>query len=397
MKTKTAKHYSAPLMKQNIKSNWILTVAICIILCLMTTVVSFAMNIMGTDNTLTDDKKEAQAGLYSHLFALASYNQMTGSNLSADDFCNCEEKSVYDNVFAMMTQKSEENEFSCEKLNEAINVLKDEDGSIETYVNQFEYIYALNNQKGVFSKKELSVDDMLETMLTSMGLPADRLTQMAEMDKTAMLNKMYFTVMGLLPTFLFIVIVGNSLIVNQVDSGSMAYVLATPTKRSAVANTQAVFLIISPLIICIIGCIARCTASKIFTDEANIKMNIALYFGMYILSQALGGICYMGSCLFNQSRKAIAFGGGIAVWFFIASLLGMFGETDMVNMGMGVEELAVFNKLTIVGLYDIQSLSTVGTGEIDYTFVWKLCVLAGISIITYLIGKIYFQKKDLPL
>lgn len=238
---------------------------------------------------------------------------------------------------------------------------------------------------------------MLETMLTAMGLPADRLTQMAEMDKTAMLNKMYFTVMGLLPTFLFIVIVGNSLIVNQVDSGSMAYVLATPTKRSAVANTQAVFLIISPLIICTIGCIARCIASNAFTGEANIKMNIALYFGMYILSEALGGICYMGSCLFNQSRKAIAFGGGIAVWFFLASLLGMFGEKDMVNMGMGVEELGIFNKLTLVGLYDIQSLSTVGTGDVDYTFVWKLCILAGISIITYGIGKIYFQKKDLPL
>lgn len=397
MKTKTARFCSGPLMKQNIKSNWVLTVAICIILCLMTTVVSFAMNMMGGESSMTGDKKEAQTELYSHLFAIASYNQMTGAKLNIDDFINGEDKIVYNTVFDLMNKKSNKNSFGSDKLSVAIDTLKDEDGSVNDYIDQFEYIYALNDEKGVFSDKELSVDDILETMLTAMGLPADRLTQMAEMDKTAMLNKMYFTVMGLLPTFLFIVIVGNSLIVNQVDSGSMAYVLATPTKRSAVANTQAVFLIISPLIICTIGCIARCIASNAFTGEANIKMNIALYFGMYILSEALGGICYMGSCLFNQSRKAIAFGGGIAVWFFLASLLGMFGEKDMVNMGMGVEELGIFNKLTLVGLYDIQSLSTVGTGDVDYTFVWKLCILAGISIITYGIGKIYFQKKDLPL
>lgn len=397
MKTKTARFCSGPLMKQNIKSNWVLTVAICIILCLMTTVVSFAMNMMGGESSMTGDKKEAQTELYSHLFAIASYNQMTGAKLNIDDFINGEDKIVYNTVFDLMNKKSNKNSFGSDKLSVAIDTLKDENGSVNDYIDQFEYIYALNDEKGVFSDKELSVDDMLETMLTAMGLPADRLTQMAEMDKTAMLNKMYFTVMGLLPTFLFIVIVGNSLIVNQVDSGSMAYVLATPTKRSAVANTQAVFLIISPLIICTIGCIARCIASNAFTGEANIKMNIALYFGMYILSEALGGICYMGSCLFNQSRKAIAFGGGIAVWFFLASLLGMFGEKDMVNMGMGVEELGIFNKLTLVGLYDIQSLSTVGTGDVDYTFVWKLCILAGISIITYGIGKIYFQKKDLPL
>ena len=49
------------------------------------------------------------------------------------------------------------------------------------------------------------------------------------MDMMTMLNQMYFTVMGLLPIFLFIVIVANSLFVDQVDKGSVAYVLSTPT------------------------------------------------------------------------------------------------------------------------------------------------------------------------
>lgn len=397
MKIKTARFFSGPLMKQNIKSNWLLTVVICLVLCMMTTVVSFAMTIMGSERTVTDDKKDAQTELYTHLFAIASYNQMTDAKLSVEDFLSAEDKTVYDTVFNRMSQQSEEADFSSEQFSSAIDILKDENGSVDSYVAQFEYVYALSDEKGVFSGEELTIDDMLETMLSAMGLPADRLTKMAEMDTTSMLNTMYFTVMGLLPIFIFIVIVGNSLIVNQVDSGSMAYVLATPTKRSAVANTQAIFLVVTPIIICAAGCIARNIASIVFTGETNVKMYIALYFGMYLLAEAVGGICYMGSCLFNQSRKATAFGGGIAVWFFLASLLGMFGAEDMVNMGIGVEELGIFNKLTLVGLYDIRALSTVGSAEVDYSFVWKLCVLAGVAIVTYIIGNIRFQKKDLPL
>ena len=397
MKVKTARFFSGPLMKQNIKSNWLLTVVICIVLCMMTTVVSFAMTIMGSERTVTDDKKDAQTEFYTHLFAIASYNQMTDAKLSVEDFLSAEDKTVYDTVFNRMSQQSEEADFSSEQFSSAIDILKDENGYVDSYVAQFEYVYALSDEKGVFSGEELTIDDMLETMLSAMGLPADRLTKMAEMDTTSMLNTMYFTVMGLLPIFIFIVIVGNSLIVNQVDSGSMAYVLATPTKRSAVANTQAIFLVVTPIIICAVGCIARNIASIVFTGETNVKMYIALYFGMYLLAEAVGGICYMGSCLFNQSRKATAFGGGIAVWFFLASLLGMFGAEDMVNMGIGVEELGIFNKLTLVGLYDIHALSTVGSAEVDYSFVWKLCVLAGVAIVTYIIGNIRFQKKDLPL
>lgn len=397
MKIKTARFFSGPLMKQNIKSNWVLTVVICIVLCMMTTVVSFAMNMIGSENSMTDEKKEAQEEFYTHLFAIASYNQMVDAELSAEDFMSAEDRSIYDTVFELMNQSSEDAHFSSEQFSSAIEMLKDENGSVSSYVEQFEYVYALSNEKGVFSGDDLSIDDMLETMLSAMGLPADRLSQMAEMDTTTMLNTMYFTVMGLLPIFLFIVIVGNSLIVNQVDSGSMAYILATPTKRLAVANTQAIFLIVTPIIICTVGCIARNIASVIFTGETNVKMYAALYFGMYLLAEAVGGICYMGSCLFNQSRKATAFGGGIAVWFFLASLLGMFGAEDMVNMGMGVEELGIFNKLTLVGLYDVQALSTVGSAEVDYSFVWKLCILAGVAIVTYAIGNISFQKKDLPL
>lgn len=93
----------------------------------------------------------------------------------------------------------------------------------------------------------------------------------------------------------------------------------------------------------------------------------------------------------------MAFGGGLAVWFFLASMIGLFGSENMVNTGMGVEELRIFNKLTLVGLYDVDALSTVGTGSVDTAFVWKLLILLAVAIVTYAIGAVRFSKKDLPL
>lgn len=93
----------------------------------------------------------------------------------------------------------------------------------------------------------------------------------------------------------------------------------------------------------------------------------------------------------------MAFGGGFTVWFFLASLLGLFGMDNMVDVGMGVESLGIFNKLTLIGLYDIQSISTVGTDSVDTTFVPKLCVLAAVAVCCYTVGSVRFCKKDLPL
>ena len=203
--------------------------------------------------------------------------------------------------------------------------------------------------------------------------------------------------MGLLPIFLLIVIIGNSVIVNQVDKGSMAYVLSTPTKRSAVVITQMIFMIVVPLIVLSIVCISRIISTNVFFGEVNAASICALYAGMYILVEAVAAICYMGSCIFNRARSATAFGGGLTVWFFLASMLGMFGSSMMTDIGMGVKELGVFNNMTLVGLYDIKSLATVGTSSVDYTFAWKLGILLIIAAACYVIGAVRFQKKDLPL
>ena len=393
---KTTKFFSWPLMKQSLSANKVLAIACTIILCLMTVVTTFAGNMLGSDSD-AEDYTDEQATFYSYLYVLASYNEMAGTELSYEDFAETDDQTLYDTVFTMMSEQSEDLDLSSEEFAEVGKALEQSEMGLDTYISYFEYYYVLMTSQGCFSGEELDMETMMTTMLEMMGVSTDLVENMAEMDTSAMLNQMYFTVMSLLPILLFIIFAGNALVVDQVDKGSMAYILSTPTKRSAVVITQAIFMIVVPFIM--VGCafITKLVACNVIVGEVEVAKYAALYGGLYLLTEAMAGICYLASCLFNLSKYALALGGGLNVWFFICSLLGMFGSESMVNTGMGVEELGMFNRVSIIGLFDIETLGTVGSGSIDYAFIPKLVALVVIAIACYLIGAIRFQKKDLPL
>lgn len=395
MKTeKTTKYFSKPLFKQDIKSNWVLILVILIVMIMMCNVVNFAMSMMGKKE-ITEEMKDAQEVLYSHLFIMANSNSMKGTDaFTLEKFM--EDSTGYEALFDMAS-KTLDKDFSVEKLREAIDILQTSPVDMDTYVENFEYVYAINQTEGVFSGDKLDLKEMMANILETSGISNNLIESMSEMDMTSLLNEMYFHVMGLLPIFILIVVIGNGLIVGQVDRGSLAYTLSTPTRRLAVAITQATFMILIPLIMVFIVCLARIASTKILFDEVNVAKIATLYLGMYLLVEAISGLCYLGSCFANRSRKSLAFGGGLTVWFFIASLMGLFGSENMVTMGVGVEELGIFNKLTLISLFDITGISTVGTGNVDNTFVWKLAILAGIAIVSYIAGAVRFCKKDLPL
>ncbi len=393
---KTTKFFSWTLMKQSIKSNLTLMIAITVVMCLMTVVMNYASSLIGMASN-DEEITEAQTDFYSHLYILASYNETAGTDLSYEDFIASDDTSMYETVFTYANSSSTELNLSTEAFEESIEILEDSDVSVDTYVREFEYVYALGNVQGCFSDEALSVDDMLLTMFEAMGISSDLLNTMSSMDTTSMLNIMYYTVMGILPMLIFIVVAANSLIADQVDKGSMAYILSTPIERRAVSITQALYMVFAPLVMIAIVCCFRLGSSFIFFEEVEVLRTIVLFLGMYILIEAFAGICYLGSSFANTSGKSYGFGGGLTVWFFLASLISMFGMEDMVNAGMGVEELGNFGYTTIITLFDVSSISTIGTGSVDTTFVWKLAILAIIALACYVIGGMKFKKKDLPL
>ncbi len=392
---KVTKIFSWPLMKQSLNANKVLAIACTVVLCLMTMVTTYASSLLGATDSV--DYTDAQTDFYTYLYVLVSYNEMMGTELSYADFAETDDRTVYDTVFEMMSAQSDDLDLSSEGFEEAAQILAGSEAGIEAYVSQFEYVYALGSVQGCFSGDDLDIESMMTMMLEMMGIPSDMLETMSEMDTSAMLNQMYFTIMALLPIILFLVFAGNALVVDQVDKGSMAYILSTPTKRSAVAITQAIYLVVIPFLMVGCGFLVKLAATQAFAGEVDVAKYAALYGGLYVLTEAMAGICYLASCLFNLSKNALALGGGLNVWFFLCSLLGMFGSESMVSMGIGVEMLGQFNNLTIVGLFDIEALGTVGSEAVDYAFAPKLVALAAIAVVCYAVGMIRFQKKDLPL
>ncbi len=373
-------------MKQTIRSNRVLTVAILIVMILMCVVISIARNMMTSGTTA--DTTELQTTFFTYLAILAQ----SGCGFDYEGFIAGTYDTAYSAIFANLGG------YSLEEFKACVNGLVEAGASIDNLVATFEYNYALTIEgTGVFTGNELSINEIMLIMLESMGMSSDLLSNMSSMDMSSMLNQMYYTIMGLLPLLVYVVVVGNSLIASQVDRGSMAYVLSTPTKRSAVAITQAIYMIVAPFIMIAITCCVKLAMSAALTGDPDAAVTITLYFGMYILIEAIASLCYLGSCLFNRSGKSMAFGGGLTVWFFLASLLGLFGSDNLVQMGMGVEALGMFNNLTLIGLFDITAIGTIGTEAVDLAFVWKLVILFVIAVAAYVGGAMRFTKKDLPL
>ncbi|MCD8308123.1 MAG: ABC transporter permease [Clostridia bacterium] len=404
--TKTTNYFSGPLVKQTFKSNLALTIVVLVLSCLICFVLSFAMSIMGGESgaTMTD------AQIFNlFMAAITNYNTANGTSLSWSDFMSLYtaggDLSAYTAAFQnaisdpqtamMVTQLGLDGGLTAQNFAACITLLQGTDSTMATYMTNFQYYYVLATQD-VFDTA-MNSQILLQNMLEVMGMNADLITNMSNMDMTTMINTMYFHEIGILPMLIWIVVVGNSIIAGQVDRGSMAYVLSTPTKRSAVVITQAVYMVIVPLMITIITCCIKLICNAAFLGDPNAAVTVVLFAGMYLLLESMCGICYLGSCLFNRSSRAMAFGGGLVVLFFIAALIGMFGSDNLVSVGMGVEALNGFNYISVMTLFDIDSIGTIGSGAADLSFLWKMAILLVIAIATYVIGAIRFTKKDLPL
>ncbi len=396
MSKKTTSIFSGPLMKQTCRANLLLCIVILAVMCLMANVTNYAMSIMATESK-ESTSEAAQEELYKYMFVIASYNEVRGSDLSYDDFLSSTDREEYENAFDMYNASQNEDELTLSGFERVIEKVEGSDTEAETYIRQFEYAYALAGEKGCFSGDELKLDEFMEVMLASAGIAQEDLERMQDMDFTIFFNKIYFTVIGMLPTFVLVIITANSLIAAQVDKGSMAYILSTPTKRSAVAATQALYMIFAPLVLLCIACLVRCGSTKILFGEVNVPRTAVLFLGMYLVTEAAAGICYFCSCIFNQSTRALAVGGGITLWFFLAALLGMFGSRDLVDMGIGAEVLGVFNKLTIISLFDAEAVQTIGTASVDIGFIPGMIILGVAALVCYIAGGVKFCRKDLPL
>jgi ABC-2 type transport system permease protein len=187
--------------------------------------------------------------------------------------------------------------------------------------------------------------------------------------------------------------VSNNLVASQVDTGSMAYVLSTSTRREEVTWTQSVFLIGSLFLMFVCTTITSCICFRIanVTTDLNYGKLVLINLGAFLTLFAISGINFLTSCYFDRSKKAMALGGGFSMFFLVATMLGLFGSPVIPSV-VRISALNNFNYVSIISLFDVVSILK---GE--YMWIWKVAILVAIGLVGYIAGAIKFKKKDLPL
>lgn len=197
-----------------------------------------------------------------------------------------------------------------------------------------------------------------------------------------MLAQTFFSLHGVILPLVFVIMTANSLVASQVDRGSMAYLLSTPTKRSVVVKTQAAYLITSLIAMFAIVTIVGVLAIQIFQGDTDVSISdyLILNLGLLILMFATSGISFLFSCVFNLSKNSLAFGAGIPLAFFLFHLMAQVSDS-----------LEVIKYISLNTLFDTAAILN-GDG-----YMIQFIILAVVGIVLYAIGIRVFQQKDLPL
>lgn len=224
-----------------------------------------------------------------------------------------------------------------------------------------------------------SLNDMLAMMpkqlISAMGFTGDMGTLL-----TFLATYFYGFLILLLP-MIYSIIVSNRSISSHVDKGSMAYLLSTPNKRTKIAATQAIFLLISTsLLIIVVTLVGISLCELMFPGELDIRGFIALNCGALLLYFALSGIGFCASCIFNDTKNSLAVGAGLPVAFLLLQMISDTGEK--------FEFLKYFSMYTLFDPAQITSKEG---------YIPSFIALAVIAALTYTIGIYAFKKRDLPL
>ena len=125
-------------------------------------------------------------------------------------------------------------------------------------------------------------------------------------------------------------------------------------------------------------------ASKLLAEDKGIVFDVKTYImlnlGLFLLMFATSGISFMFSCIFNLSKNYTALGAGIPLAFFLFKMMNQVSDN-----------LDVLKYLTLNTLFDTNSIIN-GSG-----YGLSFLALFIVGIILYVLGMIFFKRRDLPL
>lgn len=194
-------------------------------------------------------------------------------------------------------------------------------------------------------------------------------------------NYLYGFILIVFP-LIFVLILSNRLIAHYVDTGSMAYILATPNKRSKIAITQAFLMILGLIVLVVYATVLILTVSYIMFDEKiNISRFISLNFGLFCLLLFFGGLAFLSACIFNETKLATGVASGLSVIFILIQMIQDVGD-----------KMEWLKYLTPMTLFDSNALIS---GNKDGTY--GVLILFALGLIMIILGIQIFRKRNLPL
>ncbi len=233
---------------------------------------------------------------------------------------------------------------------------------------------------GVFNPQTLGG---LDTLMQSMGGMGEAFGSLMGdfQNVNSFIGHTFYGLIAVLFPMLYCIIVGNRLIAAQVDRGSMANWLSTPTRRNQITGTSALFLGGSLLAMFAVTGAVGLGAGALFQPGALAVSSFwMLNLGCFLLLFAISGICFAASCTCNLSRTSLAWGAGIPVAFFLFQMIAQLAPS-----------LDFFRYLTIQSLFDPAAILA-GQG-----YAGALVALGCIGLVCYAVGMQVFARKDLPL
>ncbi|MDD2978495.1 MAG: ABC transporter permease subunit [Hespellia sp.] len=180
----------------------------------------------------------------------------------------------------------------------------------------------------------------------------------------------------------YIIILSNRLVAKYVDNGSMVYLLSGPQKRGQIVRTQALFQITSLLVMLVYVILVIIATSQILFPgdlemKAFLRVNVGL-FGLWIL---LSGVCFLASCIWNDSKMAIGVGSAIVVYAVLVQMISQVGE-----------KFENLKYATPMSLFHADGLIA------NESQAWITCgVMYGVGILCYVAGVQIFKRRNLPI
>lgn len=189
------------------------------------------------------------------------------------------------------------------------------------------------------------------------------------------------SVMILLP-LIFIVLMGNNLLVKYSDSGSLANLLASSYSRRRIIVTQAVSMMLSTVLLSVsVSVMGYGFAQAMFPGELDLAPYVKLNFYSMLLQIAISSICFCSACLFQESRYYYMAGCGLPLLSYLFHMLGNMSDT-----------FGWMKKISVYSLFPSERIVEGGKSTVAY-----LLTLIVIIIALYGVGCLRFTRKDLFL